>query len=89
MLEAVYDGVQRPLDVLERQAGSFLARGITAPGLDRDKRWEFVATAKAGDACRGRRHHRHRAENEVIEHRIMVPPGVSGEIARSPAAATP
>ena len=35
MLSAVYDGVQRPLDKLEEQAGSFLARGVTAPGLDR------------------------------------------------------
>ncbi|MBN2405582.1 MAG: V-type ATP synthase subunit A, partial [Coriobacteriia bacterium] len=49
MLEAVYDGVQRPLDVLEQMAGAFLSRGVTAPGLDRDKRWEFKPTLKAGD----------------------------------------
>src|SRR5512139_3350016 len=42
MLGAVYDGVQRPLDELERIAGSFLSRGISAPGLDREKRWTFV-----------------------------------------------
>ena len=50
MLGAVYDGVQRPLDELERQAGSFLSRGISAPGLSRDKQWEFVAVAAVGDA---------------------------------------
>src|SRR5450759_5520722 len=44
LLESVYDGVQRPLDELERLAGAFLARGVSAPGLTRDKRWEFVAT---------------------------------------------
>ena len=80
MLGAVYDGVQRPLDELERQAGSFLARGISAPGLDRDKRWEFVATAKAGDRVEAGDIIGTVQENEVIEHRIMVPPGMAGEI---------
>ena len=49
MLEGVYDGVQRPLHAIEAQAGPFLHRGVSAPGLDRDKRWEFSATAKIGD----------------------------------------
>ncbi len=81
MLGAVYDGVQRPLDVLERIAGSYLTRGASAPGLDREKRWEFVpmvakgARVAAGDIIGTVQ------ENEVIEHRIMVPPGLEGEIA--------
>ncbi len=80
MLGAVYDGVQRPLDKLEAIAGSFLHRGITAPGVDRDKRWAFVpavdggARVEAGDIVGTVQ------ENEVIEHRIMVPPGRSGTI---------
>jgi V/A-type H+/Na+-transporting ATPase subunit A len=60
MMGAVYDGVQRPLDALEAQSGAFLARGVTAPGLDREARWEFHATVEAGDRRR-RRCHRHRA----------------------------
>jgi len=81
MLGAVYDGVQRPLDALERLAGAFLARGISASGLDREKRWEFVpclaegADVVAGDIIGTVQ------ENEVIEHRIMVPPGYGGTIA--------
>ncbi len=81
MLGAVYDGVQRPLDALERLAGAFLARGISAPGLDREKRWEFVpclaegTDVVAGDIIGTVQ------ENEVIEHRIMVPPGYGGTIA--------
>lgn len=80
MLGAVYDGVQRPLDVLAVAAGAFLHRGISAPGLDREKRWEFVpcveagATVVAGDVIGTVQ------ENEVIEHRIMVPPGLTGTI---------
>src|SRR5450759_4499317 len=53
MLEAVYDGVQRPLDELERMTGSFLARGVSAPALDREKRWEFLATATVGERVSG------------------------------------
>ena len=80
MLEAVYDGVQRPLDALEAQAGAFLKRGITAPGLDREARWEFTpvvpvgARVSAGDIIGTVQ------ENSVIEHRIMVPPGRAGTI---------
>lgn len=80
MLEAVYDGVQRPLDALERIAGSFLSRGISAPGLDRDKRWDFVATATVGERVAGGQIVGTVAENVVIEHRIMVPPTVSGTL---------
>ncbi len=80
MLEAVYDGVQRPLDVLEQMAGAFLSRGVTAPGLDRDKRWEFKPALKAGDRVESGDIIGTVQENAVIEHRIMVPPGVSGVI---------
>ncbi|MHB1342373.1 MAG: V-type ATP synthase subunit A, partial [Coriobacteriia bacterium] len=80
MLEAVYDGVQRPLDVLERMAGAWLSRGITAPGLDRDKRWAFVPTVEAGAKVVGGDIIGTVQENVVIEHRIMVPPALSGTI---------
>jgi V/A-type H+-transporting ATPase subunit A len=78
LLEAVYDGVQRPLDELERVSGSFLARGVTAPALDRDKRWEFEAAAAVGSRVEGGAIVGTVQENVVIQHRIMVPPGVSG-----------
>jgi V/A-type H+/Na+-transporting ATPase subunit A len=80
MLEAVYDGVQRPLDELERIAGSFLARGISAPGLDRERRWEFVATSASGARVEAGQVVGSVAENAVVEHRIMVPPNVSGTL---------
>ena len=80
MLSAVYDGVQRPLDVLEATSGAFLKRGITAPGLDRDKRWEFVPVLAAGDPVEGGTIIGTVQENTVIQHRIMVPPGISGTL---------
>lgn len=80
MLEAVYDGVQRPLDAIEALAGSFLARGIDAPGLDRSKVWEFRPTVSVGDRVEPGDVIGLVDENVVVEHRIMVPPGVEGEI---------
>jgi V/A-type H+-transporting ATPase subunit A len=80
MLEAVYDGVQRPLDVLEAKAGAFLSRGITAPGLDREKRWEFAPTVCVGARVAGGDVVGTVQENVVIEHRTMVPPALAGEI---------
>ncbi|MDO8848864.1 MAG: V-type ATP synthase subunit A [Coriobacteriia bacterium] len=80
MLGAVYDGVQRPLDVLERIAGSYLTRGVSAPGLDREKRWAFTPTLSAGTHVTAGDIIGTVQENEVIEHRIMVPPGIEGEL---------
>jgi len=80
LLEAVYDGVQRPLDALRAKLGAFLTRGVSAPGLDREKRWEFVPVVAPGTAVTGGDIIGTVQENVVIEHRIMVPPMLSGEI---------
>lgn len=80
MLGAVYDGVQRPLDAIQAMAGAFLNRGVDAPGLDRDKKWDFVATATVGARVDAGQIIGTVQENEVIEHRVMVPPKISGEL---------
>ncbi len=80
MMGAVYDGVQRPLDVLQAKTGSFLTRGISAPGLDRDREWEFTATAEAGQEVEGGDIIGTVEENELITQHIMVPPGLSGRL---------
>jgi V/A-type H+-transporting ATPase subunit A len=80
MLGEVYDGVQRPLDAIEAIAGAFLSRGVAAPGLDRKKVWDFVATAEVGATVVGGQIIGTVQENEVLSHRIMVPPHVEGVI---------
>jgi len=80
MLGAVYDGVQRPLDALEEKVGAFLTRGVNAPGLDREIQWVFHATVKVGDHVVGGDVIGIVQENEVITHRIMVPPTLSGHV---------
>lgn len=80
MLGNVYDGVQRPLLDIEARVGSFLTRGIDAPGLDREKKWDFVATAAVGSQVAGGNIVGTVAENEVLTHHIMVPPHIEGEL---------
>ncbi len=79
LLSSIYDGVQRPLPVLKAMSGDFIGRGITAPGLDRKKKWEFLPVVKKGDRL---------GPGDVIgtvkefqfEHRVLVPPKVSGTV---------
>lgn len=82
LLSSIYDGIQRPLEVLKDKMGDFIARGVTAPGLDHAKKWDFTATAKAGDAVSGGAILGTVQETANIEHKIMVPPGVEGKVAQ-------
>jgi len=50
ILDAIYDGTQRPLDVLEDKMNSaFLDRGVDAPGIDLDKEWAFEPEVAEGE----------------------------------------
>jgi V/A-type H+/Na+-transporting ATPase subunit A len=79
LLSSIYDGIQRPLPKLVERSGSFISRGISVPGIDKEKKWEFTAIAGTGD---------HVAGGDIlgtvmeyhIEHKILVPPAVSGII---------
>jgi len=80
LLESIYDGIQRPLMVLQEKMGDFIQRGVTANGLSREKVWEFRPTAKKGDSVKGGDVIGLVQETENIEHKIMVPPTISGTI---------
>ncbi|NJD98792.1 ATP synthase subunit A [Thermococcus sp. LS1] len=80
LLTAMYDGIQRPLNVLRDLSGDFIARGLTAPALPRDKKWHFTPKAKVGDKVVGGDILGVVPETSIIEHRILVPPWVEGEI---------
>ena len=49
LLTSIYDGIQRPLNVLKEKSGDFISRGLVIPALDEAKKWEFVPTKKSGD----------------------------------------
>ncbi|PSQ37898.1 ATP synthase subunit A [Halobacteriales archaeon SW_5_70_135] len=78
MMDSVYDGVQRPLDVLESQMGAFLDRGVDAPGIDLDREWAFEPTVEEGDDVGPTDVVGVVEETETIDHRVMVPPGSDG-----------
>ncbi|MFC6731020.1 MULTISPECIES: ATP synthase subunit A [unclassified Haladaptatus] len=83
MLYSIYDGVQRPLDVLEEKMGAFLDRGVDAPGVDLEKTWEFTPTVDAGDEVAPGDIVGTVPETESIEHKVMVPPDFEGGVVAS------
>jgi V/A-type H+-transporting ATPase subunit A len=74
LLTSIYDGIQRPLEVLKDKMGDFILRGVLAPGLDHAKKWDFKPTKKAGDAVKGGTVIGTVQETETIVHKIMVHP---------------
>ncbi|WP_042697114.1 ATP synthase subunit A [Thermococcus sp. PK] len=80
LLTSIYDGIQRPLEILREKSGDFIGRGITAPALPRDKKWHFTPKVKVGDKVVSGDIIGVVPETSIIEHKIMVPPGIEGEI---------
>ncbi len=80
LLEGIYDGIQRPLEAIYNKVGDLITRGIAVPSLDREKKWQFVPKAKKGDQLEAGDILGTVQENPVIEHRIMVPYGISGQL---------
>ena len=80
LIESIYDGIQRPLTVLFEQAGSRITRGIAAPALDREKKWNFQPTAKVGDELTGGCELGFVQETGAVKHIIMLPPNVKGRL---------
>ncbi len=82
LLGNIYDGVQRPLPVLQKVMGDFILRGVHAPGLSREKLWDFKPTVKEGDLVRGGQTLGTVQEAKNVEHRVMVPPEATGKVLR-------
>ena len=80
LISAIYDGVQRPLDLLEKEVGAFIQRGAEVPALDPEKVWEFDPVVGEGDQVETGDILGTVQETPVVEHRVMVPPGVSGTL---------
>ncbi len=74
MIGKIYDGLQRPLDVLAKKSGAYITRGVTAPSISFDQSWEFVPSVKRGDSIEGGSVLGSVEETAIIEHRILAPP---------------
>ena len=80
LLHSIFDGIQRPLPVIEMRSGSFISRGIHLTPLYQKARWGFTPSLKVGDVVTGGAILGTVPETEALEHRVMVPPDVSGTI---------
>jgi len=80
LVNQFFDGTQRPLPVLLEKGGAFIRRGITAPALDRKKKWEFTPSMKKEDKVAGGDVLGEVPETVLVKHRILVPPNVNGTL---------
>jgi V/A-type H+-transporting ATPase subunit A len=80
LIENIFDGIQRPLEAMRLKTGGNITRGISVPALDRSKRWHFIPRAKAGDHVQAGDIIGVVQENEVFEHKIMIPYGIEGTL---------
>ena len=81
LIENIYDGIQRPLEVIREVSGSNnLPRGVEVPALDREKKWEFTPAVKPGDKVVGGDVLGTVQETDSILHKIMLPPRMKGTI---------
>lgn len=80
LLQSIYDGIQRPLDEIYKNTGNFIARGVSATALRRERKWKFEPMVKKGDMVSGGDFLGFVNETEIVKHYIMVPPGITGEI---------
>ena len=80
LVSRVIDGIQRPLERLREAGGDFITRGVSAPRLDRERRWEFEPRLAKGATVAGGEILGVVRETPLVEHRIMIPHGVNGEL---------
>jgi len=81
LIGGIFDGIQRPLNTIREITGSnSLARGVEVASLGRDVKWSFTPIAKAGGRVSPGDILGTVQETQVVEHRVLVPPGVEGTL---------
>jgi len=80
MVGTIYDGIQRPLEAIRAISDMYIRRGITVPSLEREKKWHFVPSVKAGDSVAGGAVLGTVQETGNVLHKILVPPRDAGTL---------
>lgn len=80
LIESIFDGIQRPLSKMRALSGDRIARGVSAPAIDHEKKWDFVPSVKKGDKVAAGNVLGTVQENVLVLHKIMVPFGVEGTV---------
>jgi len=80
LIQSIYDGVQRPLPLIEEATGSFISRGARFDPINREKKWKYTPKAKVGDEVKGGMILGVAMETDTFEHRVMVHPDDVGTL---------
>ena len=80
LIQSIYDGVQRPLPLIEEAMGSFISRGARFDPVSREKKWKYTSKVNVGDEVKGGAILGIAMETETFEHRVMLHPDDSGTI---------
>lgn len=81
IMDNIFDGIERPLAAIEEESGSvFISRGVSVPSLDEKRLWDVHVTVKKGDKLSAGDIYATLPETRIIEHRVLVPPTLSGEV---------
>ena len=82
IIDNIFDGIERPLKAIEEEAGAFINRGSSVSALDDKKLWNVTMKVTVGDRLEGGQIYATLPETPIIEHRLMVPPELSGEVVK-------
>ncbi|MFR8003573.1 MAG: V-type ATP synthase subunit A [Hydrogeniiclostridium sp.] len=82
LIGSIFDGIQRPLEEILKVSGNNLKRGVEVPSLDRERKWRFVPAVSSGERVTGGDVLGTVQETSVVAHKILVPPGLRGELLR-------
>ncbi|MCK4613540.1 MAG: V-type ATP synthase subunit A [Thermoplasmata archaeon] len=80
LMGQIYDGIQRPLELIKEKTGDFISRGVVVPAVDHDKKWHFDPTVEMGDSLNYGAIFGTVQETPVVTLKLMLPPGMSGKI---------
>ena len=80
IIDNIFDGIERPLKAIEQQSGAFISRGASVSSLDTEKHWTVTMKIKKGDRLEGGQIYATLPETPIIEHRLMLHPGLSGVV---------
>lgn len=80
VMGSIFDGIQRPLELIKKESGDFIARGVEAPSISKEKKWTFKPVAKVGDHVKGGDVLGEVQETSAVLQKILVPPAIEGEL---------
>lgn len=83
ILKSIFDGIERPLKVLEERSGAFIATGLNVSSLDEEKKWEVMITCREGDELSSGQVYATCPETASILHKCLVPNGVKGRVKKA------